>query len=954
MPILLLGDVAVETGGRHLTPAARATRAMLAALALTSGRPVSADRLYGLVWDSRPSDAPRGAVQVTVHRLRRWLAAHGQGVARVVTGPGGYTLVADGPTDLDRFRELRDRAAAEPGQRRVLLEAALELWRGPALADTGLTADATALDAERTATTVACADAALTDGDPGRALTLAVPVAEADPLAEEAHAVVVAALAATGQQGAALRAFERVRRSLAQELGADPGQKLRAAHARALRPDPATTDGQAQPGGDPAAPGARPVVQLPADPADFTGRSRELLALRRVLTGTGTALPVAVLVGHAGVGKSALAVRAAHGLGGRYPDGRLFLSVRGLGAAEALARLLRALGVHGSALPAEVTERAAVFRERTSGRRLLVVLDDADSAAQVTPMLPGSATCGVLVTSRQRLTGLPGATVTTLDVLRPAESVRLLSRIIGHPVDDDTDARRVADLCGHLPLALRVAGAKLAGRPGRTLAWLADRLADERRRLDELAHDDLEVRASLALSYRSLGPGPRRLLRLLGLLQAPTFAGWVAGAVLGARAREAEDLLDALTAWHLVEPAGPDRYRLHDLIRLYAAERAADEDSPADRTGAVTRACTGWLALARAAESRLQAGPWLVPTDHPAEAPAVADRDPLDWFEGELDGLSAAVRQAADLGEAGLAWSLASAVQGFCDQRGHLDAWHDTHSVALAAATAASDTRGVAVTAVGLSRLAVRRDDYPLAERHHWQARKAFEALGDRRGVALADRGAAEFLRWSDEPAAAVELIEDTIGYLRAGDDHLALLHALLIRGMLHADAREHGPAEDLFTEGLALATAHGCIRFTAQHGHWLGRVCEATGRPELAAAHHERAEAGYRAGGDELRATYVRLTSAGAALRRAEYGSALALLTGCVDTFGRLGETLGLAQALTALGAVHLGAGRPDAAVAALTDAGARWLTLAPVHADEAQACADLLRSVPGQAAHT
>ncbi|MGY0231502.1 ATP-binding protein [Longispora urticae] len=932
MTVLVLGDVCLDIGGRRLAAPPGVSGAVLAALAVAD-HPLSVDRLYALAWGTRPTSSPETVVQVGVHRLRRWLAEHAGDSVRVVTAAGRYTLEADLPTDLERFRTLR--AAADGA--RPLLEDALELWRGPALgslARAGLAELAAELDRERVAAVTGCAVAALADGDPERTLTLAVPLAAAQPLDEGVHALVIDALTASGQQSAALLAFERIRRSLAEELGVGPGAALNAAHLRALRPT----------GPDPAARPA-PVVQLPADTADFTGRAHQVTALRAALTGARDALPVVVLVGHAGVGKSTLAVHVAQNLGGAFPDGRLYLNLRGLSAADALARLLRALDVHGSALPVEMADRAAMFRERCAGRRLLVVLDDATEDSQLVPLLPGSPTCAVLVTSRIRLSGLPGARIVGLDVLEPDESVQLLRRIVGqHRADRPADARVLAQLCGHLPLALRVAGAKLAGRPGRTLGWLTSRLTDERRRLDELTHGDLAVRASLELSYRTLGGPERRTFRLLGALEARTVTSWVVRAMLGVGSREAEDLLDVLAGCHLLESCGPDRFRFHDLVRLYAKERAAEEEPPDALAAAVTRAVTGWLALARRAEAQLKAGPWQVPDRHPAELAGEVVTDPLAWFEAERDGIVAAVQQAARVGAAGLAWSLAATAAGYFDLHGDLDEWRRTHLLALEAAELAGDRTGVAYLRLGLARLASRDDDLDLFERLLRRTRAEFAALDDPHGLALTDCALAELARFTDDHDEACRLVAGVLEHLREHTDPLALLRALLLDGMLHLDAAAYGAAEARFTEGLAMARSIGCLRFTAQHQQFLGEVYVATGRAPAGVAACREAEALFRSAGDELRATYVRTTIAEALIRGGDPDQACAMLAECVATHGRLGDAFGLAQALTVLGEAHLAAGRQEEAVVALTRAGAHWRNLDPAHTSEEAGCAELL----------
>jgi hypothetical protein len=370
---------------------------------------------------------------------------------------------------------------------------------------------------------------------------------------------------------------------------------------------------------------------------------------------------VSAVAGQAGIGKTALAVHVAHRLRDRFPDGQLYVNLRGaqqqqLPATLVLGRFLRALGVDGAAIPEDAEEREALYRARLADRRVLVVLDNAAGEAQVRPLLPGTPGCGVLVTSRARLAGLEGARLVHLDVLEEPQALELVGRIVGaERVAAEPDAAaQIVGFCGRLPLAIRVAGARLAARPGWPLSRLAELLADARRRLDQLAAGDLEVRASLALSYQALSVEQQRALRLLSLLEVGDVSTWLAGPLLGVGHDQAEALVEGLADAQLLElaaggPTAASRYRLHDLIRLYARERSAAEDGPPERTAALAGVAAGWLALAEQADARLPvtanvvtfggAARWLFPR-------ALVERllaDPLAWFELERANLLATV-----------------------------------------------------------------------------------------------------------------------------------------------------------------------------------------------------------------------------------------------------------------------------------------------------------------------
>jgi NB-ARC domain len=377
---------------------------------------------------------------------------------------------------------------------------------------------------------------------------------------------------------------------------------------------------------------------------------------------------VSAVAGQAGIGKSALAIHVAHQLRDRFPDGQLYVNLRGaqqrpLPATLVLGRFLRALGVDGAAIPWDGEEREALYRAWLADRRVLVVQDNAAGEAQVRPLLPGTPGCGVLVTSRARLAGLEGARLIDLDVLEELQALELLGRIVGveRVAAEPAAAAQIVGFCGRLPLAIRVAGARLAARPGWPLAQLAELLADARRRLDYLAAGDLEVRASLALSYQALTGEQQRALRLLGLLDTGDFSAWLAGPLLGVGYDQAEELVEGLADAQLldlaaVDPTGASRYRFHDLVRLYARERAVAEDGPEQRRVAVGGVTAGWLALAEQADARLPvtanvvsfggAARWLLPR-------VLVERllaDPLAWFELERANLLAAVELAVAAG----------------------------------------------------------------------------------------------------------------------------------------------------------------------------------------------------------------------------------------------------------------------------------------------------------------
>jgi DNA-binding SARP family transcriptional activator len=625
----LLGPLRVERGGLPLPlPRSGVLRGLLGVLLLAEGQPVPPDRLISLVWTNQ-REVRRQSVQVGVCRLRDWLAsltddgtAGGTAAPVVGHGAGGYCLTVDpAAIDLSRFRALVAEAAGQPDPavRFRLLTDALELSRGPVLADlTGLPGTdpllAAADDAVRAAT-LALADAALTDTALAARQSAAVvgrlaALADARPLDEPVYARLIDTLAASRRPAEALARYEQLRARLGEELGVSPSAEVQRAYLDVLDRDRVLA---ASPAAGPVAEATPPVERprpclLPPDLADFTGRETAGAALAQLLTAPpGTAIPVAVLSGQAGVGKTALAVHLAHGLRDRFPDGQLYVDLHATGPApadprEVLGRFLRALGVPPADVPGCLEERAELYRALLADRRVLVVLDDAAAHRQVRPLLPGGSGCAVLVTGRRALTGL-GTDLIRLDVWDRPSALALLGRVTGPDrlAAEPDAANALVDLCGRLPLAVRIAAGRLAHRPHRPLDWLVERLADERLRLDELTFGDLAVRPRLAVGYRRLDLAGQRLLRRLALLDGLEFGPWVAAALLDVPSEQGEEVLERLVEEQLVEVAGRHttgmlRYRLPDLVRAYARERADAEEAARDADAARTRVLAGWLA----------------------------------------------------------------------------------------------------------------------------------------------------------------------------------------------------------------------------------------------------------------------------------------------------------------------------------------------------------------------
>ena len=718
----MLGPLEVRTGQGWAPIGAAKQRSVLATLLLRPGQPVPTDVLIDEVWPEKPPAKAANLISVYVHHLRK-LIGDADGQVIVTRAPGYQLMLAPRDLDADRFAALAadGRRALEDGAPELaaeLLDEALGLWRGPALADVPLTQLLTAerdrLEELRAGAEELHAEASLACGRYAEALPRLRRLLADRPLQEKLWALLIRALCGAGRQAEALEVFEQARKTISEELGVDPGAELRQLHQQILAAD-SEQDlvSLALPGPAPVPPPPIPA-QLPADIADFTGRSgqveqlRELLAGGTLADGSPGAVRVVLVVGPGGQGKTTLAVHAAHMLRGEFPDGQLHASLFGatqpVDPAEVLARFLRDLGADPARIPLDAEERAALYRTRLDGRRVLVVLDDARGIEQIRPLLPGSASCAVLITARNWLPELAGGAVLDLDVLSEDEASALFTKIVGgkRVAAEPGAAVEVLTACAGLPLAIRIAGARLATRGNWSIRTLASRLSDERSRLDELRVGNLAVRASFEVSFATLpgpatpgGPAPARAFGLLGLWTGPSISLPAATALLGEREDAVAGALDVLFDAHLLESPEPDRYRFHDLLRVYAADRARIEEAEHDRTAAITRVLTWYLHTVEAAATIISAQHARVPLDPlPAgvQPLGLASLDEaLAWCESERTGLAAATRLAASSGLHEIAWKLPAATMSFYYRRSHWGDWVATHQTGLESARAIGD-----------------------------------------------------------------------------------------------------------------------------------------------------------------------------------------------------------------------------------------------------------------------
>ncbi|SDH12237.1 AfsR/SARP family transcriptional regulator [Nonomuraea jiangxiensis] len=965
MELRLLGPVEVWSDGRQVRLGGGKPRALLAALLLDAGRVVTVERLMEAIWQDDPPPTARGVLQTYVASLRRaFTNADLPGI--IVSHRMGYTTeIPPGALDKDVFERLVDqgRRASRDGDHREAADrfrAGLELWRGPALGgigDTFLRAEAARLEELRLAVVEERISADLAAGRDEGLIDELTGLVAVHPARELLRRDLMVALYRAGRQGDALAAYQQGRQVLIEELGVEPGPELRQAHESILRSDPALLGAAKAPAAaPPRQPPAKapPPRQLPSPPPDFTAREAEIAELRDRLTRP-DAMPVCVIFGPGGVGKSALALRAAHEIAHLYPDGQLHVELRGTTEApatpqEVLGRLLRELEP-GASPPGTLEECAARYRTLLADRRKLVVLEDAAAERQVRPLLPGAPGCGVIVTSRNRLTGLAGATVLDLGLLPDQAALRLLEQVAGPGrIADDADAAlRIVRQCGGLPLALRICGARLASRRQWSVARLADRLADEQRRLDELAAGDQEVRAGIALSYDLLPPEARAALRRLGLLGLPYFPVWVAAAVMETGLDEAEEVLDHLVDASLAsvvdtDAAGRTRYRLHDLIRLFARERAHAEEPEAARTAMVRRVLGGWLWLVERISEAMPNGAIPMRASLGLARPVAEEvarmvlADPHEWFRGEEEALIVAVELAAALDLDDIAVELAAALSSVAFEGSQyvfdnpFAAWHRTHEAALAVARRTDNALGEATLLAGLGHLHYERDRFAESREYLSQALSLFRSARDPRGEAttLAALGAA--CREQGYLPESLHFLGRASRLWTDLADPAALAHVKRLAGTVHLERGDYPAAWGDLSAALALYQEEGNRRGQGLTLRNLALYHRARG--ELARSEELSGQALeiFRDLGDRLMEAYCMRSLAKTLLRLGRFDAARRDLDDAFAAIRALNDRWGEACTLRTLGELDLAEGRLYQAKSHLEESLALWETLRTV----------------------
>jgi len=897
MEFRVLGPLDVLSGAERIELGGPRLRVVMASLLLEAGRVVPVTRLTEAIYGGAVPATGRVQAQICISALRRLLAGHGQWGA-ITTRPTGYLLrVAEGSLDMHRYDELvvaarRDQDAGRIEEAVDHYRSADALWRGPALADVDsqfLRASVRPLEERRMTAREECIDLELLLGRHRDLVAELTELVAQYPLRERLRGQLMLALYHSGRQAEALEVYRSGRRAMVDGLGLEPNEWLQKLEHKIL-----TSGATLQPPGS-AAPPAQPASEqaagnsaepersrvapvprmLSTDIGDFTGRVEPIKEIERRLSADPgrSAVPVVVVTGKPGVGKSTLAVHFAHRLSNAYPDGQLYADLHGRGAVRAdpsavLEGFLYVLGVPCTAIPHGLHERAALYRGLLSERRMLILLDNAEDESQVLPLLPGDPGSAVLVTSLTRLPGIPGGTQVELDVLTPEQSLELLTRIVGRDRvnREPAAAATLVGLCGRLPLALRIAGARLSARPHWTIAHLVDRLKDGMGRLDELSHGGLAMRASLAVCYEAVDPAARRLFRLLAAVDFPTFSGWMAVALLNKPPHEAQELLDSLAEAQLLETTGVDgRYCFHELIGVFARERLEREESPAERYAALERVLGALSFLSNEAHRRVHGDDHhLRPARSGAHWPLperLVERllaSPLGWYETERESTVAGMRQAARAGLIDICQDLALNALTLFESRTGLDDLREACAIGLEAARRGNHPAGQAAMLYSTGLLFMVEQRFAAARQELLTAASVFRSAGDRWGEILALRNLALADRMAGHLDAAGDGYELALVAARPLGEPAATAYALHGLAQVQLDDGRLGRARATLTEALELSRRGGDRGLESQILHRIGEIFLEEGRLGEAIACFEQVLDAARALGDPIGEAYA------------------------------------------------------------------------------------------------
>jgi DNA-binding SARP family transcriptional activator/Tfp pilus assembly protein PilF len=974
--VRLLGPLEISVGDRPLTLNGR-QRALCTALLLNANRVVSVDRLVDLLWDEHPPVAAPARIRSLIAEIRRAIGPDAAGL--VVTRSPGYAFQIDpAQMDLAEFEQLFEAASKAAALRDWAeaircLDRALALWRGEPIPDLADLPERQRLAELRIAATEARLEAAVALGRLGESIAGLSRLVREHPHRERPHALLMQALHRDGRTAEALEVYATLRRALVETLGVEPSTRLSELHQQLLA------------GTLPEAAEEPALVprQLPAATTLFVGRAAELDRLDALHRAGETTV---VITGPAGAGKTTLALRWAHARAADFPDGQLFLDMRGfdggevMAAAEALPLLLQGLGCRPQDIPSTVDGQSARYRTLLAERRLLLVFDDVADAAQIRDLLPGTALTSTLVTSRTRLAGLAaarGARVVTCDVLTPGESVALIGRAVGaaRAAAEPTAVARLAELCDHLPLALCVAASRIAeddgqGGVGRLVAELS-----ERGRLARLGADGTAVGSALDASYRTLAGTERAVLRSLGL--APGTGRSIAAIAAGAGRDEAttHDALRAAARLHLARPAGPGRFGWHDLIHEYAVQRLHAEEAEANRRAGLDRLLDHYLGTAveaARASGWYEPGPPLWPAGSVAGARPFPGPDAAHaWFDAEWEDIAVVLARVAETGPRRPAWLLVDALRDLLLSRRPAADYLRVAAVALRAAELDADLAGRAAMMAALGRAKWRAADLPgaaadfagagrlaaaagwpageahavhgeglalkrlgrleEAQEHYRRAADLYRSVGDARAEAVSLNSLGAVLLTRGRLGEAEEALHRALPLTRRTDEHLRAL-MLSNLGTVSRERAEFATALSQLDEGLRAADACGSAYARALLLEIVGHVHADAGRPGQARSAFEESVALARRTENQAGLAASLAGLAGVDRDAGRLAEAEARLAEAHRVTDRLGDAGPATQLLIGEGAVRLARGRAREALPWLERAGRLAATSSPL----------------------